>query len=234
MQPSLERALRRKEILGAWVEADDDCTREKGGTRSMQVLDSIRKRRSIRDYKPDGIPKDVLGRLLEALRLAPTGGNRQPFKFIVVEEEATKGKVAAACRWKPGKPDGHEFVAGAPVVIVACGSEKEAITRYYKGGEVSLTMGVAPGALDGEELDQQNLMAVDLAIALDHLTLVAAEEGLGTCWIAALDERELKKILSVPDDMRVLFVMPVGYPVSWPGPRPRKATEEIICWNRFG
>jgi len=199
----------------------------------MDVREAIRKRRSIRAYRPDGIPEDVLERLLEALRLAPSGGNRQPFKFIVVRDQATREKVAAACRWKPGRPHGHEFVAEAPLVIVACGSEKDAVTRFYKDGEASLTMGVAPDAIDRDPADINNLMAVDMAIALDHLSLAATEEGLGTCWIAALDERELRRVLSVPDDMRVLFVMPVGYAVSWPEARPRKPLEEIVCWDTF-
>ena len=199
----------------------------------MDVREAIRKRRSIRAYRPDRIPEDVLERLLEALRLAPSGGNRQPFKFIVVRDQATREKVAAACRWKPGRPHGHEFVAEAPLVIVACGSEKDAVTRFYKEGEASLTMGVAPDAIDRDPADVNNLMAVDMAIALDHLSLAATEEGLGTCWIAALDERELRRVLSVPDDMRVLFVMPVGYAVSWPEARPRKPLEEIVCWDTF-
>ena len=199
----------------------------------MDVLEAIRKRRSIRDYKHDGIPEDVLGRLLEALRLAPTGGNRQPFKFIVIRDAATREKVAAACRWLPGMPKGQAFVADAPVVIVACGSEKDAVTRFNKDGAPCLTMGVAPDEIDKDEVEYNNLMAVDMAIALDHLTLVAAEEGLGTCWIAALDEPELKRILAVPDEMRLLFVMPVGYAVSWPEPRPRKALEDIICRDRY-
>jgi len=76
-------------------------------------------------------------------------------------------------------------------------------------------------------------MEIDLAIALDHLTLVAAAEGLGTCWIAALDEREIKKILSIPEDKRVLVVMPIGYTDSWPEPRPRKTLEKIICYEKY-
>ena len=76
-------------------------------------------------------------------------------------------------------------------------------------------------------------MDIDLAIAMDHLTLTAAEEGLGTCWIAVLDEREIKKLLSVPEDIRVLVVMPVGYTDSWPEPRPRKTLEEIVCYGKY-
>ena len=200
----------------------------------MNVLEAIRKRRSIRDYKHDGMPEEVLNRLLEALRLAPTGGNRQPFKFLVVRDAATREKVAAACRWQPAMPNGQTFVADAPVVIVACGSEKDAVTRFNKDGAPFLTIGAAPDEIDKDAVEYNNLMAVDMAIALDHLTLVAAEEGLGTCWIAALDERELKRILSVPEEMRLLFVMPVGYAISWPEPRPRKALEDIVCWDRYG
>jgi len=199
----------------------------------MNVLDAIRKRRSIRDYKPDDIPADVLDRLLEALRLAPTGGNRQPFKFIVVQDRENRVQVAAACRWVPGFPDGQKFIADAPLVIVACGSEKEAVTRFYKDGKTSLTMGIEPESVDKDPEEYNNLMAVDLAIALDHLTLVAAEEGLGTCWIAALDEKELKRVLSIPDEMRALFVMPVGFATSWPEARPRKDLEQIICREKY-
>lgn len=199
----------------------------------MDVLEAIKRRRSIRNYKPDNIPRDVVDKLLEALRLAPSGGNRQPYKFIIVQDEATKKKLAAACKWNPGRPNGHDFVAEAPMVIVACGSEKEGVTRYYKHGQVFLTMGLAPDQIDKDPIEYQNLMPLDLAIAMDHLTLVATAEGLGTCWIAALDEMEVKKLLFVPDDMRVLIVMPVGYPVSWPEPRPRKALDKMVCHDFF-
>ena len=97
----------------------------------MSVFDAIEKRRSIRNYKPDSIPKDVLDRLLNAIRLAPSGGNQQPYKFIVVQDKEIKVKLAAACRWTPGAPKGHAFIAEAPAAIVACSSEKGAISRFY-------------------------------------------------------------------------------------------------------
>jgi len=200
----------------------------------VDVFDAIEKRRSIRSYKPDGIPENVLDRLLNAMRLAPSGGNRQSYKFIVVKNSETKGKIAAACRWNPGRPDGQEFIAEAPVVIVACGSEKNAVARYYKDEKVYLAFGRdVPAEIDRSLDGYHSLMDIDLAIAMDHLTLVAAEEGLGSCWIAALDEREIKKLLSVPEDMRVLVVMPVGFTDSWPEPRPRKALEEIVCYDTY-
>lgn len=199
----------------------------------MEVLDAIRRRRSIRNYKSDPIPKDVLDKLLEALRLAPSAGNRQPYKFIVVQDEETRKKLAAACRWNPERPNGQEFIAGAPLIVVACGSVRKAITRYYKDGKVFLALGTTPEEIDKDPIEYENTMPIDLAIALDHLTLVAAAEGLGTCWIGGLDELEVKRLLSIPDDMRVPIVMPVGYPVSWPEPRPRKPLERLICYDKY-
>jgi nitroreductase len=199
----------------------------------LEVLDVIRRRRSIRNYKSDPIPKDVLDKLLEALRLAPSAGNRQPYKFIFVQDEETRKKLAAACRWSPTRPDGQEFIADAPLVIVACGSARKAITRYYKDGKVFLTLGTTPEEIDKDPIEYENTMPIDLAIALDHLTLVAAAEGLGTCWIGGLDELEVKRLLSIPDDMRVPIVMPVGYPVSWPEARPRKPVERLICHDKY-
>ncbi|MDD5038742.1 MAG: nitroreductase family protein [Dehalococcoidales bacterium] len=197
------------------------------------MLNAIRRRRSIRNFKPDRIPGDVLDKLLEALRLAPSAGNYQPYKFIIVQDEATKRKIAVACKWNPARPNGQEFIAEAPLVIIACGSERKAITRYYKGGKVHLIAGAALEEIDKDPIQYTNTMLMDLAIALDHLTLVAAAEGLGTCWIGGLDELEVKRLLSIPDDMRVLIVMPVGYPVSWPGARPRKPLERLICHDKY-
>lgn len=200
----------------------------------MDVYSAIKKRRSIRNYKPDRIPDEIMEKLLDAMRLAPSGGNRQPYRFIIVQDQDTKGKIAAACRWYPGRPQGQDFIAEAPVVIVACGSVNNAVVRYYTDEGVTLATGWdVPAEVDRNQADYQSVMELDLAIALDHLTLVATEEGLGTCWIAALDEREIKKLLSVPDDKRVLVVMPVGYTDSWPEPRPRKPLEKIICYEKY-
>jgi nitroreductase len=150
-----------------------------------------------------------------------------------VQDEETRKKLAAACRWSPARPNGQEFIADAPLVVVACGSARKAITRYYKDGKVFLTLGTTPEEIDKDPIEYENTMPIDLAIALDHLTLVAAAEGLGTCWIGGLDELEVKRLLSIPDDMRVPIVMPVGYPVSWPEARPRKPLERLICHDKY-
>lgn len=157
----------------------------------MDVMDAIKKRRSIRNYKPDDIPENVLNKLLNAMRLAPSGKNRQPWKFIVVRDKVTKTKLAAACL-------GQKFIAEAPVVIVACGSEKEAAAGYYKDGQRIIADGWAVAEeMKKGPVEYESCLPVDLAIALDYFTLAAVGEGLGTCWIGAVDERQIKELLSM-------------------------------------
>jgi nitroreductase len=126
------------------------------------------------------------------------------------------------------------WVAQAPLVIVACGCEQQAAARYHTGKQAVIAYGEVP--LEGLRTDKiayQSCLDFDLAIALDHLTLAAVEEGLGTCWIGGLDEPKVKALLSVPDDWRAPVAMPIGYPVEWPEPRQRKSLAEIVCYDKF-
>ncbi len=203
-------------------------------TDKMEVIEVIRTRRSVRQFTTEAIPDDVLGRLLEALRLAPTGGNQQPFKFVVVRDTEVKARLAAACHWKPGAPNGHAFIAAAPLVIVACGSDDTAISRFHQDGEVALAPGqYVPPNVERRPGEYLNCMQIDLAIAVDHLVLQATAEGLGTCWIAALHEGDVKELLSIPENVRVLVVVPVGYTEKWPEARPRKPLEEIVSFDKY-
>jgi nitroreductase len=176
----------------------------------MSVPDIIRIRRSVRKYKSDPIPDELLDQMLEALRLAPSACNYQPWRFIVVRDRATREAVAHASR-------DQMFIAQAPVVIVGCGFPDKAFQRM--GGY-------------GNSID------LDLAIALDHLMLAAAEAGLGTCWIGAFDEQAVKDILGVPEDAKVVALTPLGYPAE-PGlihpvePGRRKNRSEVIKFDRF-
>lgn len=109
----------------------------------MDVVDAIKKRRSVRHYKPDEIPEDVLNRLLNAMRLAPSACNNQPWKFIVVRDGATKAKLAAACHYatRKGGAPAQTWIAEAPVVIVACGSDGEAAVTCFKGHQPVIAQG---------------------------------------------------------------------------------------------
>lgn len=171
----------------------------------MSILKVIKERRSVRRYKADPIPDDVLQRVLEAARFSPSGKNLQPWKFILVKDESLKQRlVDASVR--------QTFIAEAPVVVVACGFPDRCYSR----------MG-----------NYMKSWAVDVAIAFEHLVLQAQEEGLGTCWIGAFEEKDVKSILDVPEGVRVLALTPLGYPDENPVPRGRKSLEEIVSYNFY-
>ena len=171
----------------------------------MDFYDTIRRRLSIRAYRPDPVPDEVLSRILEAGRLAPSAKNIQPWKFIVVKDDKVRQALIPACR-------NQQFVGAAPVVLCACALEKEA----WHG------MGGYGSAAD-----------VDIAIALEHMILAAAAEGLGTCWIGAFLEQEVRKVLVIPEGVRPVALTPLGYPAREARPQPRKPLAEIVCYDRF-
>jgi nitroreductase len=144
-------------------------------------------------------------RVLEAARLAPSGSNRQPWKFIIVKDKALKEKLAQASA-------GQFFMAEAPIIIVGCGFPDNCYAhmgRYMKS------------------------WSVDVTIALEHLILQAQEEGLGTCWIGSFEEEEVKAILNIPENVKVLALTPLGYPEEITPFRGRKSLDEIISYDRF-
>lgn len=171
----------------------------------MDIYEIIKSRRSIRSYKPDPIPEEKLNNILEAARLAPSGKNGQPWRFVVVREAKLREALVPACR-------DQKSLAQAPVVIAACGSEAEA---YQKQGGYMTSM------------------IIDVAIAMEHLVLAATAEGLGTCWIGAFSEEAVRKVLNVPANLRIVALTPLGYPAESPTPKPRKELKDIIINNRF-
>ncbi len=171
----------------------------------MDFYDVVKQRTSIRSYKPDPIPDDVLGRILEAGRLAPSAKNYQPWKFIVVRDQAIRQALVPACK-------NQASVGQAPVVICACC----VVDQVWKG------MG---GYWSAE--------AVDITIALEHMILAAAAEGLGTCWIGAFLEAEVKKVLAIPDGIKPIALTPLGYPATEAKPRSRKPLSEIVCDDKY-
>jgi nitroreductase len=171
----------------------------------MSVLKVIQKRRSQRKYKGDSIPEDVLQRVLEAARLAPSGKNYQPWKFIIVQDKELKEKLAQASAEQ-------FFMAEAPIIIVGCGFPDDSYSRMGR---------------------YMKSWPVDVTIALEHLILQAAEEGLGTCWIGSFEEEEVKSILNIPENVRVLALTPLGYSDETPPYRGRKRLDEIVSYNGF-
>jgi len=178
----------------------------------MEVYEAIMNRRSVRRYDKRPLTEDDLERLLSAMRAAPSAGNRQPWKFIVVRNEELKRRIVSECYMQ-------DFIAEAPVLIVGCGREKDA--WHGVGGDKS-----------------QSSLMTDISIAIDHLTLMATSLGIGTCWIQAFNEPCVKKILNIPEDVRVIALCTVGYPAEPNAlhpldPQKRKPLDEIICYDTY-
>jgi len=173
----------------------------------MEFYDVIKTRRSVRSFSKKAVGDDVLKRVLEAARVAPSGGD-QPWRFVVVKDKRTKNKIAGACY-------GQDFVAQAPVVLVCCA--------------VKCNSGYEPWH---DEAGRR-----DTVIAVDHLILAARNEGLGTCWIGAVHDRQVKKIINVPDNVDVVMVVPLGYPASktaFGKPSGRKTLRQICFFEQYG
>ena len=165
----------------------------------MDVCDAIATRKSVRAYLDKPIEEEKLNAVLEAARLAPSASNRQEWRFVIVREKEARNQVAMAAGQQM-------FIAQAPVIIVACAETDGHL----------MTCG-------------EPCYPIDVAIALDHLTLRAVELGLGTCWIGKFNADEVKKILGIPDEIKVVQLMPLGYPVEPDAiQKKRRAFAEIV------
>ena len=172
----------------------------------MDIYECMRVRRSIRKYKQDDVSEEKLTRILDAVRIAPSAKNLQPWKFIIVKDKETKKKLAEAAY-------NQKFVEEAPIVIVGCGDEKNCFTRVG---------------------DYMSSYHIDLTIAFTHLVLAAESEGLGTCWIAKFNEKKVKDILDVPEGIRVVALTPLGYADEAPEMKTRKSIAEIVYYDKWG
>jgi len=210
----------------------------------MNMSDAIADRRSVRDYKSQAISNRVLRKVLDSARLAPSAHNYQPWKLVVVSEEITRRSLSEACRIRWATDSGSKMMiqkwvakpfGNAPILLVGCCLEKEAIITYHTGKEavVCAKWNGFHHVAGSKRVNYHTTASCDLAIALDHITLAAIEEGLGTCWIGAFDEVEVKRVLSIPGEVRVVFLMSVGYPAAWPDARPRKPSEELISYEQY-
>jgi nitroreductase len=148
----------------------------------MDVIQAIKTRRSVRTYADISVEEEKLTAIFEATRLAPSASNRQEWRFVVVRDAETRHKLAVAAQLQP-------VVLNAPVIITACAETDEHLM-----------------------LCGQLCYPIDVAIALDHLTFAALELGLGTCWIGKFDEKLVKEALGIPDQIRVVELMTLGYP----------------------
>jgi len=170
----------------------------------MSFQDLIRKRYSVRAYESRPVEEEKMARVLEAARLAPTAANRQPFRIIVA---ATKGREKEMLRIY-----GRPWFVQAPVVVAVCALPDEAWKR---------------------KTDGWNAAEVDATIAMDHLILAAADEGLGTCWIAAFDPKAARDVLGLPENVVPVAFTPIGYPADAISEKQRRPAGVLVHVDRW-
>jgi len=169
----------------------------------MNIYEIIEQRRSVRTYRDEDISDEKLKKILEAGRMAPSAHNSQEYKFVVVKDAEKRKALIEAA-------SGQKFVGTAPIIIAAVSLNPEYM----------LESGVPA-------------YAVDLGIALDHMTLAAVEEGLGTCWIGSFSQKEVKKILNIPDNYKVAVMLTLGIADDEPGVKSRKKLDELVRYENF-
>ena len=152
----------------------------------MDIFEAIKKRHSIRSYKRQQIPDEIIEKILDSGRRAPSAGNIHPEIFILIRKQETKDMIANAAL------DQH-FISDAPVVIVACADVEKSERNYGSRG--------------------RNLYCIqDTAAAIENMLLSAAALGVGNCWVGAFNESKISEILKLPENVRPLAVIPLGYP----------------------
>lgn len=174
----------------------------------MPVLDVIKERGSIRRYTTAPIPERDLHTILEAARLAQSAANRQPWQFILVTDKAVKERLVDAAHWPDRPPQSSVSTAAAVLVCLA-------------DPEVSRPVGPFNGFL------------IDLAIAIENMALTAWELGIGSCWIGAFQEDRVKTLLAIPENLRVVSLLTLGYPDEQPRPKTRKSLAEFLHYQRY-
>lgn len=173
----------------------------------MDVLEAVRKRRSIRAFRSQDVPAKIVEKLVDSARWAPSAGNIQPWRFVIVREPEIKRKLAGAAL-------DQAFVEEAPVVIVVCADEDRSSLGYGVRGKTLYCI-------------------QDTAAAIQNIHLAAYSLKLGTCWIGAFREEDVRKILKIPSGVRPVAIIPVGYAAEDPLPRSRRSLSQIVHYETF-
>ncbi|MCL2294758.1 MAG: nitroreductase family protein [Spirochaetes bacterium] len=169
----------------------------------MEILSEIKNRISVRNFKDTAIKKDVMSRILEAGQLAPSAKNRQPWRFVVIDDPAFKQKIQEAAY-------DQEYVGKAGAIILACSTN---IDYVMPNGQQSYP--------------------IDISFAVSFMTLQAEHEGLGSCVVTTYNEQEIKNLISVPYSMRVVMMLLVGYTDEHLIVRNRQPLKRVIAFNHW-
>jgi nitroreductase len=200
------------------------------GRCQVELSNVIASRRSIRKFRPGEIPADAVNLLLDAARLAPSGSNIQPARFVVVQSPAAKEALG---RYTP-----YKFIIKAAVIFVCCADLTTITTRDNRIGEL-----LQEGAFDGVEMDMSNAavaspaldaeaikayLSMNVAIAVEHIVLRAVDLGLGSCWLGRFDREKVKEWLELDENIYPVVLLPVGHPDQSPKARPRFPLDKYL------
>ncbi len=171
----------------------------------QSLLTLLKSRRSIRRYRPDPVPDEMIEQLLEAGRRSPSASNRQPWAFVVVRDEAIRRAVAQHAtyyfiRWA--------HVEEAPLLIVLCGDGRNPVYRQF--------------------------LHEDVGLAGSQIMLQAKALGLGTCWLGGLDRKAIAAVIKLPEHFEVIGLLTVGFPAEEPETKSRKPLAEIAHYDVYG
>jgi len=169
---------------------------------TKDVIEAIKERRSIRDFKPDPVPQQTLARILEAGNMAPSAGNVQPWHFYVFLKKESIHQLAVRC--------GQPWIHSAPVIVVIVADLNASEAEYGERG--------------------RTLYAIqDTAAAIQNMMLAAWAFGLGTCWIGAFNERKVADYIGVDiEKLRPVALLPIGYPETIPSSPAKKSLDEVV------
>jgi nitroreductase len=207
----------------------------------MEVSEAIQKRATIRRWKQKPVEKEKIIQVLEAGRRAPSWGNVQPWRFVVIQEQA---KIAELAKLAGGQP----HISTAPVIIVCCGFMKALSQNMHRE---SLKQLIEAGVMDWPDEFLDNVVlgsdlfapyrlgeptmttkaGEQIMISIAYMTLEAVNQGLGSCWAGAISRKDVHKFLNLPDNWFVHDYFLLGYADEDPKPRPRKSLAEIAFWE---
>jgi nitroreductase len=205
-------------------------------------LDVLKYRRSIRRYKPDDVPYELLERIMEAGRWAQSGDNAQPWRFIVVRDAKLKRRLGRIAKEGSGRRFAAEFYTGrlrARFAKLTDPAKRERVFAKLTSGEVSAFLAEAPVIIViCAKLDVWDV-PYDAAIASQNMALMAHVLGLGTCIVEApvtdmRDDLETMSLLNIPQGYKIIYPLAVGYPAESPNPRPRMPLADLIYYEKFG
>ena len=190
----------------------------------MEFMEAIKGRRSVRKYKPDLISEDKLNTILESVRWAPSWANTQCPRLVLVTDKAIRDKLAATLSSpSPDRPNrAAQAIMTVPVCIVACAElGRSGYKRQPDGSKIEAT-------------DKGDWYMFDLALALENLVLTAYSLGLATVHVGLFDSVQAEKIIGAPENVKVVELIPLGYPDEQPVAPVRKDYKEWVFYNKYG